>query len=207
MDASVASLLHEPWEIYKLAQAYDSAASDDPQPGPDPSKDVQRCIRDMMVLKVFLGGVDWTWNSFHCKMSAVFQRTMEQNLEAQVMQAACTIRRLGNDRAEFDRWLSGGQYGQQVADDIADSLFKVFNRCATASPKFHSRNGTRMKNKKPRPTRGRRRTKTVAEETVADETVESDEMVADESAADDETVANPLAWLGGILDAECGKIR
>ena len=28
-----------------------------------------------------------------------------------------------------------------------------------------------------------------------------------ESAADDETVANPLAWLGGIPDAECGKIR
>ena len=123
------------------------------------------------------------------------------------MQAACTIRRLGNDRAEFDRWLSGGQYGQQVADDIADSLFKVFNRCATASPKFHSRNGTKKYQRKPRPARGRRRTKTEAEEeTVADETA-SDETVADESAADDETVANPLAWLGGIVDAECGKIR
>ena len=203
-DAGVASLLHEPWEIHQLAQAYDSVASDDSQPGPE-LKDVQRCIRDMIVIKAFLGDGNFTWRSFHSEMQEVFCRsTMEQNLEAQVIQAACTIRRLGSDRVEFDRWLSGGQYGTATVpeQEVADDLFAVFNRCANVSPDFHPRNakarGARKRPKKTRRGRGRRPIEQ-PDETEADETVALDMEPRGESSATPE-ICQPLAWLGGIPD-------
>ena len=190
MDASVASLIHQPWEIHQLAQAYDSAAIDDPEATPDPSKDVQRWVRDMIVIKVFLGGSSWTYQALRSAMDEAFQRRMEQTLESQIMHAVATMRRLGANRDEFDRWLSG-RYGTALQQGVADDLFAVYKRCADASPDFQSQSA--KKAKASGKTRPRKRAK--------DETTALDmETKAATSAA--RKPCQSLVWLGGVPDDE-----
>ena len=104
------------------------------------------------------------------------------------MHAVATMRRLGANRDEFDRWLSG-RYGTALQQGVADDLFAVYKRCADASPDFQSQSA--KKAKASGKTRPRKREKY---ETVALDM----EPTAATSAA--RKPCQSLIWLGGVPD-------
>ena len=193
MDASVAALIHEPWQVQSLAQAYDSAANEDDNDTNDTREQrrrVQREVRDMIVIVAFLGFSSWTYLDLRNTMDDAFVRRMEHTLESQIMQAATVIRRLGANRDECDRWLQR-QYGTALQQQDADALFAVYKRCADTSPDFQSQTAKKVNAK------GKARS---AKRGKDQRDALSSEKTAATSASRER--CESLAWLGGVPDTE-----
>ena len=100
-------------------------------------------IRDLLVLKVCLGGGPWTNENLDQTFSEFFGRS-EDTLTSQCILAFNTIVRGGRDRPTFDRTVVKS-YGENLAEVTKNNLYIAFKACAETSPSYVSKKRRRAR--------------------------------------------------------------
>ena len=116
-------LIEEPLEPNRVARAYDLVRDSSKE-----LKQVDRAVRDLLVICCCLGKGCLTAARFEGAMERAFDRPLEPELIAQLSMALMEILALGLDRAHFDE-RAPRVFGGPLPDDVATGLWLAYSEC------------------------------------------------------------------------------
>ena len=126
-----------------------------------------RVVRDLLLLKVCIGGRAWTRASLEATFDEIFGRVLDDTIISQLNMCFLTLLRCGRDRGEFVRKMASS-YSEGSDPQMQENLFQTFVHCAWASPFYQSARELERPGRPPRPRRSRQ------EEATADDVLDSE---------------------------------
>ena len=138
MGPDVATLLQEPLDSRKTAEAYEKAC----QASVSNSDKIRRSLRDLLVLQVCIGAGVRNQSSLKHVMEEVFGKELDDILDSQLALAFSKILHLSKNRTEFNKFIEM-TYGRGLDAAQAEDLFEAYRRLAYEGQAYTSKAKTR----------------------------------------------------------------